>query len=180
MWKRIIARENVDEAYYSYNLPTCCGEHVVRAGTREETLENSLADSAYAFTIQHGKLGGGGAAVLQDAISHADFVLLGEDHLSREIPRLAAAICDAMGQSGGFSAMAFEARRARPSRQDGGSADALPLWRGLSACPRRERSGGALCGGIAKRGLPHLGVRSGVRRFGGLDYRAHAGGPSWP
>ena len=73
MWKRIIARENVDEAYYSYNLPTCCGEHVVRAGTREETLENSLADSAYAFTIQHGKLGGGGAAVLQDAISHADF-----------------------------------------------------------------------------------------------------------
>ncbi len=72
------------------------------------TLEGSLASAAYALNIEGGKMAGSGAPILRDAIAHADFVLLGEDHLTREIPRFAAAVCDAMGASGGFSAMAFE------------------------------------------------------------------------
>ena len=72
------------------------------------TLESSLASAAYPLRIEDGKLADAGAAILQAAIAQADFVLLGEDHLTREIPRLAAAVCDAMGATGGFSAMAFE------------------------------------------------------------------------
>jgi hypothetical protein len=52
---------------------------------------------------------GGGAPILQTAMAQANFVLIGEDHITREIPRFAAAVCDAMGSSGGLSAMAFEA-----------------------------------------------------------------------
>jgi hypothetical protein len=72
------------------------------------TLEDRLPSVAYAFTIGGGKITGPGGPVLQAAISQADFVLLGEDHLTHEIPRFAAAVCDAMGASGGLSAMAFE------------------------------------------------------------------------
>ena len=71
-------------------------------------MESSLGNVAYALSIEDGKLAGAGAPILQTAIAQADFVLLGEDHLTQEIPRFAAAVCDAMGASGGFSAMAFE------------------------------------------------------------------------
>jgi len=60
------------------------------------------------LSIEDGKMGGSGAPILQTAIAQADFVLIGEDHLTHEIPRFAAAVCDAMGASGGLSAMAFE------------------------------------------------------------------------
>jgi len=72
------------------------------------TLESSLASAAYVLSIEDEKIAGAGALILEGAIAQADFVLLGEDHLTREIPRFAAAVCDAMGRSGGFSAMAFE------------------------------------------------------------------------
>ncbi len=76
---------------------------------QKPTLESSLADAASALSVADGKLGGAGAAILQEAIAHADFVLIGEDHMTSEIPRFAATVCDSMGASGGFSAMAFEA-----------------------------------------------------------------------
>jgi len=60
------------------------------------------------LSIEDGRISGAGAPILQTAIAQADFMLLGEDHLTHEIPRFAAAVCDAMGSSGGFSAMAFE------------------------------------------------------------------------
>ncbi len=72
------------------------------------TLESSLAKASYALSVEGGKLTGPGATVLQTAISQADYVLLGEDHLTREIPRFGAAVCDVMA-SGGLSAIAFEA-----------------------------------------------------------------------
>ncbi len=72
------------------------------------TLEGSLAKASYALSIEGGRMTGPGATILQTAISQADYVLLGEDHLTREIPRFGAAVCDAMA-SGGLSAMAFEA-----------------------------------------------------------------------
>src|SRR5271156_1627781 len=73
------------------------------------TLESSIPGVAYPLTISDGKLTGSGAPILQTAISQADYVLLGEDHITHEIPQFATLICDAMGVTGGFSAMAFEA-----------------------------------------------------------------------
>jgi len=79
------------------------------AFSQKPTLESGIASASYALAIEDGKLAGPGAPILEEAIARADFVLLGEDHLTREIPRFAAAVCDAMGASGGLSAMAFEA-----------------------------------------------------------------------
>lgn len=73
------------------------------------TLESKLPSVASALNIEGGKLAGPGAAILQTAISQANYILIGEDHITREIPRFAGAVCDAMGATGGFSAMAFEA-----------------------------------------------------------------------
>ena len=39
----------------------------------------------------------------------AHYVLIGEDHITREIPRFTAAVCDVMAQNGGLIAMALEA-----------------------------------------------------------------------
>ena len=76
---------------------------------QKPTLESSLSGVASALSIEDGKMTGSGASILQTAISQADYVLLGEDHITYEIPRFAAAVCDAMGSSSGLSAMAFEA-----------------------------------------------------------------------
>jgi hypothetical protein len=73
------------------------------------TVESKLPDVASALKIEGGKFKGPGAAILQNAIAQSNYVLIGEDHMTREIPRFASAVCDAMGASGGFSAMAFEA-----------------------------------------------------------------------
>lgn len=73
------------------------------------TLASRLAAIRYELSVEDGKLKGTGAAVLQTAIAQANYVLLGEDHLTREIPRFTAAVCNAMGSTGGLSALAFEA-----------------------------------------------------------------------
>lgn len=73
------------------------------------TLESKLPSVASALNIENGRLTGAGAATLKTVISQANYVLIGEDHITREIPRFASAVCDAMGASGGFSAMAIEA-----------------------------------------------------------------------
>jgi hypothetical protein len=75
---------------------------------QKPTFESSLGDAASGLSIEGGKLAGAGAPILREAIAHANFVLIGEDHITREIPRFAAAVCDAMGASGGLTAMAFE------------------------------------------------------------------------
>jgi hypothetical protein len=57
--------------------------------------------------VENEKFSGTAAPVLQAAISEAQFVLIGEDHLTREIPQFAAAVCDVMAPHG-LSAMALE------------------------------------------------------------------------
>lgn len=42
-----------------------------------------------------GRLSGDGAALLLDAVGRARLVAIGEDHVTREIPRLVSALCDA-------------------------------------------------------------------------------------
>lgn len=50
---------------------------------------------------------GTAAPVLEKAIAEAHFVGIGEDHLSREIPQFATAVCDVMAKQG-LSALAME------------------------------------------------------------------------
>ncbi len=51
---------------------------------------------------------GSAAPVLEKAISGAQYVLIGEDHITHEIPQFATAVCDAMAPQG-LTAMAMEA-----------------------------------------------------------------------
>lgn len=57
--------------------------------------------------VDAGGLHGPGAAVIADAVGHARYVLLGEDHFSREIPSFTTGICRIMAPSG-LSALAVE------------------------------------------------------------------------
>jgi len=57
------------------------------------TLASALLD-ARSFLCSEGKFAGDGAAVLTSALEQPRFILLGEDHVTREIPQFAAALCD--------------------------------------------------------------------------------------
>jgi hypothetical protein len=71
-------------------------------------LEQKLHEVRYDLRIETGELAGAAAPVLEKAISGAQYVLIGEDHITREIPQFAAAVCDAMAPQG-LAAMAVEA-----------------------------------------------------------------------
>ena len=71
-------------------------------------FEQKLREARYDLRIENGKMSGSAAPVLEDAIAKAQFVLIGEDHLTREIPAFATAVCDLMAPQG-LSAIAVEA-----------------------------------------------------------------------
>ena len=58
------------------------------------TLGEALVESRAPLLLTAGKLTGTGTEVLSQAIGESRFVLLGEDHITREIPEFAAALCD--------------------------------------------------------------------------------------
>ena len=60
------------------------------------TLSEGLTQSRTALVLADGKFSGAGADVLTQAIAQSRFVLVGEDHLTREIPQFASAVCDVM------------------------------------------------------------------------------------
>lgn len=60
------------------------------------TLQQALIQVRYPVVLTENKLSGAGATVLNNAISQSRFVMLGEDHITQEIPRFAAALCDIM------------------------------------------------------------------------------------
>ena len=60
------------------------------------TLESALLETRTPIVFAGGQFSGSGAQVLNDAVAHSRFVLLGEDHITREIPQFAAAVCDLM------------------------------------------------------------------------------------
>jgi hypothetical protein len=70
-------------------------------------LEQKLQNARYDLRIVSGRFTGSAAVVLENAIREAHFVLVGEDHLTREVPEFTAGVCDVMGPTG-FSAMALE------------------------------------------------------------------------
>jgi uncharacterized protein with PIN domain len=76
--------------------------------TPQPTFDQKLLEVRSDFRIEGGKLTGNAAPVLEKAISGAQYVLIGEDHITHEIPQFAAAVCDLMAPQG-LTAMAVEA-----------------------------------------------------------------------
>ncbi len=76
--------------------------------TPPPTFDQKLLEVRSDFRIEGGKLTGNAAPVLEKAISAAQYVLIGEDHITHEIPQFAAAVCDLMAPQG-LTAMAVEA-----------------------------------------------------------------------
>jgi hypothetical protein len=60
------------------------------------TLEDALLQARTSLVLNDGKFSGPGALVLDAAVERSRFVLLGEDHITHEIPAIAAALCDTM------------------------------------------------------------------------------------
>jgi erythromycin esterase-like protein len=60
------------------------------------TFEEALLASRSPIVLADGRFTGAGAAVLDTAVQSARFVLLGETHFTREIPKFAEALCDTM------------------------------------------------------------------------------------
>lgn len=61
---------------------------------KEPTFTEALFQIRSPLVLANGSLSGTGAEVLSHAIASSRFVLLGEDHFSKEIPQLASAMCD--------------------------------------------------------------------------------------
>ena len=62
-----------------------------------ETLPSALKEATYPLTISAaGDLEDAGGRLMTDAISQAQFVLIGETHFTRETPKFAAAVCRTM------------------------------------------------------------------------------------
>jgi len=71
-------------------------------------FEQNLRAASYELHIENGRFTGSAAPILEGAISDAKYVLVGEDHLTREIPQFTAAVCDVMAPEG-LSTMVVEA-----------------------------------------------------------------------
>jgi hypothetical protein len=71
------------------------------------SLADALAAARFPLTVTSSGFAGMGAHVLTQALDEAQFVAIGEDHLTRETPRFTAAVCDQMAPHG-LNAMALE------------------------------------------------------------------------
>jgi hypothetical protein len=71
-------------------------------------FERHLRGARYELHIENGRFTGAAAAILAAAIADSKYVLVGEDHLTREIPQFVAVVCDLMAPHG-LSTMVVEA-----------------------------------------------------------------------
>src|SRR5208282_3323786 len=67
---------------------------------KPSAFEQKLREARYDLRIENGKFVGSAAPVLEGAIANARYVLIGEDHFTREIPEFATAVCDVMAPQG--------------------------------------------------------------------------------
>lgn len=74
----------------------CLLQSTLAAQKPRPTFEDALQQARLPVTLHDGVLEGDGAKTLLDAVAASRFVLLGESHLSREIPAFATALCRAM------------------------------------------------------------------------------------
>jgi erythromycin esterase-like protein len=81
----------------------------VQAGAvAPQDLAQRLTEVRSALNVDHGRFSGAAAPVLEQAIAQAQYVMIGESHMTHEVPQFAAAVCDAMAP-GGLGALAVEA-----------------------------------------------------------------------
>ncbi len=78
-----------------------------KASPAQPSLEQKLRDIRSDLQVGPDGFSGSGAPGLNRAISEARYVLIGEDHLTREIPRFTTAVCDLMAKQG-LLALAME------------------------------------------------------------------------
>ncbi len=71
------------------------------------SLPQHLEAARFGLRVDNGVLSGSGAAVLTEAITQSKYILIGEDHLTREIPQLTTAICNFAAKQG-LTGMALE------------------------------------------------------------------------
>ena len=71
------------------------------------SFDQKLREVRYELRFDNGRFVGNGAPVLDSSIANAQYVLIGEDHITREIPQFATAVCDLMAPQG-LSAIAVE------------------------------------------------------------------------
>jgi hypothetical protein len=75
--------------------------------TSDRGLAQRLREVRYGLSVEGGKLSGTAAPVLTSAIAEAQYILIGEDHLTYEIPQFTKAICNTVAKQG-LSGMAVE------------------------------------------------------------------------
>jgi hypothetical protein len=75
----------------------------VEAGSLPQQLESAR----YGLLVDGGVLSGSGASVLTEAIQQSPYILIGEDHLTREVPQFTTAICNLTAKQG-LAGMAME------------------------------------------------------------------------
>lgn len=68
-----------------------------------ETFADRLAKNRYQIDVKDGRLSGTGAAVLESALTGAQFVLVGEDHGMVQVPQFNAAVCALLGPAGFYN-----------------------------------------------------------------------------
>ena len=78
------------ESASAQNSPT------VEAGSLPQKLESAR----YGLLVDNGVLSGSGASVLAEAIRQSPYILIGEDHLTREVPQFTTALCDLTAKQG--------------------------------------------------------------------------------
>jgi len=90
-------------------LSAILGAHAANAKPQalQPTFMERLTSVEQPLQVTETALSGPGAAVLSSAVNKARYVLIGEDHLSREIPRFTTALCQMMAPQG-LQALAVE------------------------------------------------------------------------
>ena len=70
------------------------------------SLPQHLEAARFGLRVDNGVLSGTGASVLTEAVASSHYILIGEDHLTREIPQFTTAICNLIGNQ--LTGMAIE------------------------------------------------------------------------
>src|ERR1039457_164233 len=71
------------------------------------SLPQQLEAARFGLRVDNGILSGTGATVLTEAITGSPYILIGEDHLTREVPQFTTAICNLTAKQG-LAGMALE------------------------------------------------------------------------
>ena len=102
--------------------------HVGVATAQDRKFVDKLAASRLQLKIDGERMTGGGADLLRSALDGAQYVLIGEDHATSQIPAFTSAVCAILGPQG-FHTMAVEA----------GPMAAAIVQRGIGRNDRREQ-----------------------------------------